>query len=965
MRLGARRATALVVAFVALGTLPVLGAPAAHSDPGALLQQSSNGNVEVQGDAHHDSSKPLRDVPPINDTGKPKHTHEHELEIPRPAVSGPASDPALQQDAPTPSVATSSGVNVLGVGNGVPTYSVDSVPPDPNGAVGATQYVQWVNESFAVFDKATGARTYGPAAGNTLWSGFGGACQTDNDGDPIVAYDKAANRWVMSQIAVTGGPPFFECVAVSQTSDATGAYYRYAFQFQNFNDYPKLGVWPDAYYLSINSFQGNKFVGATACALDRSKMLVGAAATKQCFQEPTSVDSLLPADLDGSTPPPVGSPGYFVDLDFNTLNTLRLWRFHVDFATPANSTFTGPVTLSVAPFSPACGGGACMAQPGTTTKLDSLGDRLMHRLAYRNFGDHESLVVTHSVQPGNGAASGLRWYEIIDPNGTPKIVQQATFAPDTTARWMGSIAMDHVGDIALGYSASSATVSPAVRYTGRTNTDPLDTMQVETVIQAGAGSQNSNVSRWGDYSSMTVDPVDDCTFWYTNEYLPATGSFNWSTRIASFRFPGCTNAFVPPAAPVLTATAGNGSVHLSWSVPANGGSAITVYRIYRSTSSGTESFLVAPAGTGTTFDDNTVVNGTTYWYQVSAVNSAGEGLRSAEQSVTPPTVPAAPVLTATAGSGSVHLSWSVPANGGSAITGYRVYRSTSSGTESFLVAPVGTGTTFDDNTVVNGTTYWYQVSAVNSAGEGLRSAEKSATPQAPLNTYFPLVPARVLDTRTGNGAPLVPLGADASLDLVVTGRGGVPASGVSAVVLNVTVTNPTAPSFLTAWPTGVSRPVASNLNFVPGETIPNLVVVEVGSGGKVSVYNREGSTDVIADVVGYYATAAGGASYFPLVPARVLDTRTGNGAPLVPLGADASLDLVVTGRGGGAGEWGEAVVLNVTVTNPTAPGVSDCVADRCGPAGRAQSQLRPGRDDPEPCICRPGRCGRQDQCVQP
>ena len=576
-----RRGTTLVVACVALATLPVLGAPAAHSDPGPLLQQSSNGDVEVQGDAHHDSSPPLRDVPPINDEGKPKHTHEHELQIPRPAVSGPASDPALQDQALTPAVATSAGVNVLGVGNGFPTYTVDSVPPDTNGAVGATQYVQWVNESFAVFDKATGARTYGPAAGNTLWSGFGGPCQTENDGDPIVAYDKAANRWVMSQIAVTGGPPFSECVAVSQTSDAPGAYYRYAFQFQNFNDYPKLGVWPDAYYLSLNSFQGNKFLGATACALDRSQMLIGAAATKQCFQQPASVDSLLPADLDGSTPPPVGSPGDFVDLDFNTLNTLRLWRFHVDFSTPANSTFTGPVTLPVAPFGPACGGGTCIVQPGTTTKLDSLGDRLMHRLAYRNFGDHESLVVTHSVQPGNGAASGLRWYEIIDPNGTPTIVQQATFAPDTTARWLGSIAMDHVGDIALGYSASSATVSPAVRYTGRTNTDPLNTMQVETVIQAGAGSQNSNLSRWGDYSSMTVDPVDDCTFWYTNEYLPATGSFNWSTRIASFRFPGCTSGAVPPAAPGLTATAGNGSVHLSWTVPANGGSAITGYRIYR------------------------------------------------------------------------------------------------------------------------------------------------------------------------------------------------------------------------------------------------------------------------------------------------------------------------------------------------------------------------------------------------
>jgi hypothetical protein len=438
-------------------------------------------------------------------------------------------------------VETSAVINILGVGNGFPNFTVDGVPPDTNGAIGATQYVQWVNESFAVFDKATGARLYGPAAGNTLWSGFGGGCETNNDGDPIVAYDKAANRWVLTQFSVSGSAPFFECVAVSQTADATGAYYRYAFPFENFDDYPKLGVWSDAYYLSTNNFKGNKFVGADACALDRSKMLVGLAATIQCFQQISSVDSLLPADLDGQTPPPMGSPGYFVDFDSSTLNTLRLWRFHVDFTTPANSTFTGPVTIPVAPFTPACNGGACISQPGTTTKLDSLADRLMHRLAYRNFGDHESLVVTQSVQPGNGAPSGLRWYEIRDPNGTPTVAQQATYAPDTTARWMGSVAMDHVGDIALGYSASSGSVAPSIRYTGRVNTDPVNTMQAETIIQAGGGSQISNLNRWGDYSSMTVDPVDDCTFYFTSEYLASDVVVlgTWRTRIGSFRFPGC------------------------------------------------------------------------------------------------------------------------------------------------------------------------------------------------------------------------------------------------------------------------------------------------------------------------------------------------------------------------------------------------------------------------------------------
>ncbi|HEY3365915.1 MAG TPA: hypothetical protein VGK74_12735 [Symbiobacteriaceae bacterium] len=472
-----------------------------------------------------------------------KETAREKTFRPIPSNGAPSSlpDGALQTSA-GPLVATTAGLNIAGVGNGDYGFAPNAAPPDTNGAVGATQYVQWVNESFAVFNKTTGALVYGPAAGNTLWTGFGGGCETNNDGDPIVQYDKAANRWIMTQFSVST-TPYLQCVAVSTTSDATGTYNRYAFQYTDFPDYPKLGVWPDGYYITFNMFKGGvTFNGGRVCAYDRTSMLSGAAATQQCFQLSTSYGGLLPSDLDGAIAPPAGSPNFAMSFGTNSLN---LWKFHVDWATPANSTFSGPTNIPVAAFSPACSGGACIPQSGTkTTKLDSLADRLMYRLAYRTFADgHEALVVNHSVTAGTSV--GVRWYELRNPtggtmaSGTPVVYQQGTYAPDSNYRWMGSIAMDKVGDMAVGYSVSSSTMYPSIRYTGRVPTDPLGTLQAETNLFSGGGSQISRLSRWGDYSSMTVDPVDDCTFWYTTEYLKATGSFNWSTRIASFKFPTC------------------------------------------------------------------------------------------------------------------------------------------------------------------------------------------------------------------------------------------------------------------------------------------------------------------------------------------------------------------------------------------------------------------------------------------
>jgi hypothetical protein len=494
----------------------------------ALPASAQTHGAQVSAAIEHDVSLPLANMPPLQPKGGPRAKPLFLTHPGQPATN--QSDPVVQTSIGS-LAATTPGLGFAGVGNGDYGFAPNAAPPDTNGAAGATQFVQWVNESFAVFNKSTGAIVYGPAAGNTLWSGFGGGCQNNNDGDPIVQYDKAAARWIFTQFSVSTAP-YLQCVAVSTTSDATGTYNRYAFQYTNFPDYPKLGVWPDAYYITFNMFQGNFFAGSQLCAYDRASMLAGGQATQHCFQLSSSFGGVLPSDLDGSTAPPAGAPNFM--LNFGT-NSLNLWKFHVDWPNPANSTLTGPTNIPVAAFNEACSGGTCIPQPGTNQKLDSLGDRLMYRLAYRNFGDHEALVVNHSV----GSPSGVRWYELRNPGSTPTVFQQGTFAPDSTYRWMGSIAMDQAGNIALGYSVSSSSINPGMRFTGRVPTDPLGNLQAENTIINGAGSQLPNLNRWGDYSSMSVDPVDDCTFWYTNEYLKSSGTFNWSTRIASFKFSTC------------------------------------------------------------------------------------------------------------------------------------------------------------------------------------------------------------------------------------------------------------------------------------------------------------------------------------------------------------------------------------------------------------------------------------------
>jgi hypothetical protein len=379
---------------------------------------------------------------------------------------------------------------------------------------------------------------------------------------------------------------------VSQTSDALGAYHRYAFSYAEFPDYPKLAVWPDAYYITFNMFgaNGTNFTGGRVCAYDRAKMLSGLPATQLC-QQSTTFASPLVSDLEGKTLPPAGSPNYVLTRGSST--SLNLYKFKPNFAN-GTATWTGPTSIPVAAYTTASGG---IPQSGTTQKLDTLGDRLMYRLAYRNLGTREALVVNHSVVAGTTV--GVRWYELNITGGTPSVRQQSTYSPDATYRWMGSAAMDHVGNIAIGFSASSATVRPSVRFAGRETADPLNTLSIENELHTGTGSQTTGLSRWGDYSTMAVDPVDDCTFWFTSEYLQTNGTFNWSTRVGSFKFSSCSGGDPEPPSPTFSLAATPSSRTITQGQSTSFGATVTAQNGYAG--SGQFSVSGLPANAGGTF----------------------------------------------------------------------------------------------------------------------------------------------------------------------------------------------------------------------------------------------------------------------------------------------------------------------------------------------------------------------------
>ncbi|MEY2502551.1 MAG: hypothetical protein QOI07_2885 [Verrucomicrobiota bacterium] len=549
-------------------------------ESGDVAQSASQNQAATAYDGPRNDFRPvepvrsgeLRHTPPVHPSKAAKHDHPEPIRPVPPSQNGGIDGPLQTAQGQQLSAPSPVGSGFDGVGNGTAGFVPSSNPPDVNGRVGATQFVQWNNTSFAVFDKTTGALQYGPAAGNTLFQSLGGVCASHNDGDPVVSYDILAGRWILSQFAVGGpaGSYSHQCVAVSVTSDATGAYYLYDFLTDgtNFVDYPHTAVWPDGYYMSGHVFNaaGTTYLAGRIYVFERDKMIAGLPARQ--LQADLAHDGsgiqygFLPADLDSLTPPPAGEAAFVLGPNAQFTNRTDSTRVKVTWGTTPTIALTSAVISTTGISNPPCVNNTtaqqnrdCVPQPAPAVGadyLDNLGSHFMYRLAYRNNGTQaapqESIVASATV-PGSAstpAHGAVKWWEFRNAGSsttTPTVFQSGTFDPDTAYRFMSSIAMDNGRNIALGYSKSSTSVPPGIYMTGRLATDAAGTMGAEATVQAGIGSQTAGAgNRWGDYTSMTLDPIDQCTFYYTNEYLKTNGAYNWSTRVATYKFPSCASA---------------------------------------------------------------------------------------------------------------------------------------------------------------------------------------------------------------------------------------------------------------------------------------------------------------------------------------------------------------------------------------------------------------------------------------
>ncbi len=546
----------------------------------AALTTSSSGGAQATGAAlspdlvgtaaAFDKTPPLSQMKPVKPSGLPALDEEEDAAAAAPAPHQP--DGALQTQEPT-GVMPAPVLTFEGPSNedNFRIFGGRVNPPDPNGDVGPRNFVAMTNLTFAVYSK-TGRRLLGPIDTGTLWQGFPIDDCTEPSGDPVVLYDEISDRWILTQFTTRGldvrNLPFYNCIAVSQTSDPTGAYFRYAFKTEgkNFPDYPKYGLMPNGLFITTREFEhstagGNEILGIYA--INRSQLVTGNPNTQFVrfdLNQPVSQvgDGILPADLDGP-PPPADSPEYFVGSmdddasDHAPFDALNVFLANVDWSNPAAATFAFEKSVAIAEFDTIfpCAPTArdCLPQPGITDPaqfLDILSyrQRPLWRLQYRNFGTYETLVTNQSVEARPGVA-GVRWWELRNPRNAV-LHQEGTWAPnDGINRWMGSVALDKQGNLAVGYSVVNGTnVFPGIRYAGRLNGDPLGQLtQAEAVLQNGSGVQTTTNSRWGDYTSMSVDPNDGCTFWYMNEYYARSGTpadpRPWQTRIGAFKFPGC------------------------------------------------------------------------------------------------------------------------------------------------------------------------------------------------------------------------------------------------------------------------------------------------------------------------------------------------------------------------------------------------------------------------------------------
>ena len=841
-----------------------------------LTAQNNSSQPTVNHAVASGISAPLRDLaklPRAPQYGFHEANPVHRIPM-RPA--GPVVD-RVEQKTAGGSANYSIGINVLGLGNGFPGFTRGFAPPDTNMAVGDTQLVEYVNTSWEVFDKS-GNPLLGPFDGNSLWvSGIPGTlCANNDSGDPIVQWDRVAHRWLLFQNVFVS--PYAMCIAVSTSADATGNYYVYQFSVpgNGFPDYPKIGVWPTGYFQAQNNFGsgGSSFQGSQICAYNRAKLLLGnSTAEQQCFQLTPNDYSLLPGDVDSPTPPPAGQDEFFIGGVGGVDNShLSVYSFHVDFATPANSFITGnnnSQLVSIAGFTPSCNGsygGNCVPQQGISDLLDSLGDRLMYRFAYYNdtssFPTPKQHWYVNFDVTASGGQGGVRWMEfattqtVVNPTNLA-IAQQGAYAPDTNWRWMGSVARDQNNDILLGYSESSTSMFPSIFIAGRPPTDTLGTLESEVSVVAGTGSQPDTSDRWGDYSAMRIDPVDNCIFWYTTEYYLVTQRFDWSTRIASAKFSGCPPAqqFVPlspPCRAVDTRPQYGGGGPVQGGIPQN-------FPI-----SGAGSCAAMPSAALYSMNVSVVPNGSLGYLTVWP---AGQ------------TRPLVSTLNS--------LDGRIKANA--------------------AIVPAGTNgqvSVFATNTTnvildVNG--YFAPVSGSTLA-------------------FYPLTPCRVADTRhsgypQGLGPPSLPGGQERQFPILnATTTCNIPSSGVAAYSLNFAVVPHGPLGYMTVWPTGESRPTVSTLNDIPGQIIANAAIVVAGTNGNVSVYPTS-DTDLVIDINGYFAAAGmGGLSLYSVTPCRVIDTRTAGGA----FNGLLSPPVDVVGSPCGVPSLAQAYVFNASVV-PTGP----------------------------------------------
>jgi hypothetical protein len=506
--------------------------------------------------AYQDVSPPLRDLAlSVARAGAPDD--DEKPRAPSPRSVAPGVDLLFGS---RPAQLTANPFSVLQNFQGLTTAELAAAGLDGNfasdssGAVGPNHYLHSANFGFKIFDKI-GNVLLGATSTAAFWSGFDAACG-GGWSDVVILYDRPADRFFVSRFAQDSANAWHQCFAISSTPDPTGSYNRYDFVVSTteFNDYPKFGIWPDAYYMTA---QRNKIFPGTGVfveAFERDKMIAGQPAQALLFSLDNNGNraGMLPADWDGHAAPAAGEPNPVIRPRSVALgwpdDSLEVWNFHVDWSNTANSTLALATTLPVPAYQPACGKNQnCVPQPGTSTGLDPLSSGyLMYRLAYRNFGDHEAMVVNHTVDAGDLSPAvhvAVRWYELRNAGGGWNLFQAGTWAPDADHRWIGSMAMDRAGDIALGYNVSGS-VFPSIAFAGRKPGDPAGAFSQETTLKAGGGSlsyNGSNFVGWGDYSQMTLDPVDDCTFWYVASYQRAN-SLNvqdWTTQVGAFRAADC------------------------------------------------------------------------------------------------------------------------------------------------------------------------------------------------------------------------------------------------------------------------------------------------------------------------------------------------------------------------------------------------------------------------------------------